>query len=77
MRLVADTRLLDVDEVLALEKKYDLPVHALCMIYTPETDLVSSNPAIRASAEAYVVEMLTRGQRLGIKVLPVMPTRRA
>lgn len=74
IELVADVGALDVDEVLALQKKYDLPVHALCMIYTPETDLVSSNPATRRAAEDYVVEMLKRGERMGVKVLPVTPT---
>ncbi|HEY1762313.1 MAG TPA: sugar phosphate isomerase/epimerase family protein [Acidimicrobiales bacterium] len=74
IELVADVQNLDVVEVLALQEKYDLPVHALCMIYTPETDLVSSDPATRRAAEDYVFEMLKRGQRIGVRVLPVTPT---
>lgn len=74
IELVADPHALDASEVIALQRKYHLPVHALCMVYTAETDLVSSDPAKRQAAEDYVVEMLDRGQRIGIKVLPVTPT---
>jgi sugar phosphate isomerase/epimerase len=74
IELVADGAGLDVDEVLGLQRRYQLAVEAVCMIYTCETDLVSSNPHIRADAVTYVKETLKRGQRIGIKVLPITPT---
>ena len=51
-----------------------MPVSSIVSIYTPERDLVSSNPAIRANTVAYIKGNVDFAAELGAKIVTLTPT---
>jgi sugar phosphate isomerase/epimerase len=54
--------------------KHNMPVSSIVSIYTPERDLVSSNPAIRANTVAYIKGNVDFAAALGAKIVTLTPT---
>ena len=44
------------------------------MLYGPATDVVSSDPEIRAAARSYILGMLDDFAKVGVEVIPITPT---
>jgi sugar phosphate isomerase/epimerase len=64
----------DVAEINRLQERTGVRVASLCMIYGPQTDLVSSDPATRADALGYIIRMLDLAARVGVEIIPITPT---
>jgi sugar phosphate isomerase/epimerase len=74
IELLADPGTFEVATIKGLQERFSLPVGSVCMIYTPETDLVSSNPDVRANAVSYIREMIGRAGEIGVQYMPITPT---
>jgi sugar phosphate isomerase/epimerase len=64
----------DVAEINDHQKRTGLKVASLCMIYGPDTDVVSSDPGIRRNARDYILQMLALAAQVGVEVMPITPT---
>jgi len=74
IELLADPENFDVREITELQRRYELSVASVCMIYGPDTDLVSADSSIRDHAREYVRDMIARGGAVGVQMLPITPT---
>jgi sugar phosphate isomerase/epimerase len=74
IELLGQPSTFDVDEINRLQRQTGVKVASLCMIYGPETDIVSSNPATREHARNYILTMLSLGAEVGVEVVPITPT---
>jgi sugar phosphate isomerase/epimerase len=74
VELLADPATFDVPAIRRLIDRHGLPVGSVCMIYTGETDLVSSDPDVRANTTAYIRDMIDRAGDLGVQYIPITPT---
>jgi len=57
-----------------LLEKYHLEASSICAIYTPQRDLVSSNPEIRKNAVHYLKQCVDFAKAIGAKGISVTPT---
>lgn len=64
----------DVSEINAHQGRTGVHVASLCMIYSPETDIVSSDPATRKHALDYIRNMLEPASQVGVEIIPITPT---
>ena len=64
----------DVARIKDNQARTGLKVASLCMIYGPDTDIVSSDPGIRRSALDYILEMLGLAAQVDVEVVPITPT---
>ena len=74
IELLGDPGNFDVDEINRLAKQHGLKPASICMLYGPATDVVSSNPEIRAAARSYILGMLDDFAKVGVEVIPITPT---
>lgn len=71
---VGEPERMDANHIRRLLDKYKLEASSICAIYTPERDLVSSNPAIRKNAVSYLKKCVDFAVTLGAKGISVTPT---
>ena len=64
----------DVREINAHQERTGVQVKSLCMVYTPDTDIVSSDPATRKHARDYILTMLEPAAQVGVEIIPITPT---
>jgi sugar phosphate isomerase/epimerase len=64
----------DIGQIDELQRKYEVSVRSICMIYTSQTDLVSSDPSIREHTRAYIRDMIDRASEAGVEIIPITPT---
>lgn len=74
IELLGDPSKFDVREINAHQERTGVKVAALCMLYGPETDVVSSNPARRKQALDYILRMLELAAQVGVEIIPITPT---
>lgn len=74
IELLGNPDAFDVEEINRLARQHGIVPASLCMIYTPETDVVSSDAAVRANARDYIIGMLDRAAAVGVEVIPITPT---
>jgi sugar phosphate isomerase/epimerase len=74
IELLADPARFDVDEINRLQKRFGVTPASLCMLYGPDTDVVSSNPETRANARGYIMDMLDRASHTSVEIIPITPT---
>lgn len=71
---VGEPEQMDAGRIRGLLDKYALKASSICGIYTPERDLVSSNPEIRKQAVQYLKQCVDFAVALGAKGISVTPT---
>lgn len=64
----------DVRKILHALEKNNVEASSICALYTPERDLVSSNPAIRKQAVQYLKDCVVFAKSIGAKGISVTPT---
>jgi sugar phosphate isomerase/epimerase len=74
IELLGDPANFDVPEINAHQERTGVKVASLCMIYTPQTDIVSPDPATRKHALEYIVRMLEPAANVGVEIIPITPT---
>jgi sugar phosphate isomerase/epimerase len=74
IELLGDPSNFDVQEINAHQERTGVKVKALCMLYNPETDIVSSNPATRKNALDYILRMLEPAAEVGVEIIPITAT---
>jgi sugar phosphate isomerase/epimerase len=74
VELVGAPDRLDAGRIAELLDEYDIRASSICGLYGPETDLVSSDPAIRRAALAYVRSCVDFAATVGAEVISVTPT---
>jgi sugar phosphate isomerase/epimerase len=74
IELLGDPDRFDAGQINALQRDYEVSVRSICMIYTPQTDLVSSDPGIRQHTMAYIRGMIDRASEVGVEIIPITPT---
>jgi sugar phosphate isomerase/epimerase len=74
IELLGDPERFDVDEINRLAAQHGVKPASICMLYGPATDVVSSNPEIRAAARSYILGMLDDFAKVGVEVIPITPT---
>lgn len=71
---VGEPERMDAGRIRGLLDKYELKASSICAIYTPERDLVSSNPDIRKQAVSYLKQCVDFAVALGAQGISVTPT---
>jgi sugar phosphate isomerase/epimerase len=74
IELLGDPGRFDAGQINELQSSYEVAVRSICMIYTPHTDLVSSDPSIRQHTLAYIRDMIDRASEVGVEIIPITPT---
>jgi sugar phosphate isomerase/epimerase len=74
IELLGDPANFDVAAINAQQKRTGVKVASLCMIYSPETDIVSSDAATRKQALDYILTMLELAAEVGVEIVPITPT---
>lgn len=74
IELLADPANFEPATIRELIERHDLPVGSVCMIYTRETDLVSTDPDVREHTKSYIREMIDRASEVGVQYMPITPT---
>jgi sugar phosphate isomerase/epimerase len=74
IELLADPATFDPAKIGELIERHDLPVGSVCMIYTRETDLVSTDPDVRKHTKRYIRDMVDRASEIGVQYIPITPT---
>jgi len=64
----------DANQIRKLLDQYQLDASSVCAIYTPERDIVSSNPEIRKNAIEYVKQCVHFAKTIGAEGISVTPT---
>jgi sugar phosphate isomerase/epimerase len=64
----------DVAEINGHQERTGVQVKSLCMIYSVETDIVSSDAATRKHALDYILTMLELAAQVGVEIIPITPT---
>jgi sugar phosphate isomerase/epimerase len=71
---VGEPETMDAHRIRKLLDTYNLGASSICAIYTPERDLVSSNPEIRANTVRYIKQCVDFAKIIGAKGISVTPT---
>jgi sugar phosphate isomerase/epimerase len=74
IELLADPSNFDVAEINAHQERTGVQVKSVCMIYGPDTDIVSSDRGIRQKALDYILGMLSPAAEVGVEIIPITPT---
>ncbi len=74
IELLGEPAAFDVDEINRHRERTGVAVGSVCMIYGPDTDVVSSDGRIRRHARDYILQMLELGAQVGVEVVPITPT---
>jgi sugar phosphate isomerase/epimerase len=74
VELVGAPDRLDAGHIVETLDKHEIRASSICGLYGPETDLVSSDPAIRRAALAYVRSCVDFAAAVGAEVISVTPT---
>jgi sugar phosphate isomerase/epimerase len=74
IELLADPANFDPATISGLIGKHELPVGSVCMIYTQDTDLVSTDESVRENTKSYIRDMVDRCSEIGVQYMPVTPT---
>ena len=74
IEVLGDPVRFDADEINRLQARHGVKAASICMIYGPATDVVSSNPDIRAAARRYILGMLDEAAKVGVEIVPITPT---
>jgi sugar phosphate isomerase/epimerase len=74
IELLAQPANFDIDEINRHQQRTGVTVASLCMIYGPDTDLVSSSAATRSGALSYVLAMVELAAKVGVEIIPITPT---
>ena len=74
VEIVGEPELLDTGEIRDLLHKHSINASSILGIYTPQRDLVSSDPSIRRAAIEYIKANVRVAHTLGAEVTSVTPT---
>jgi sugar phosphate isomerase/epimerase len=74
IELLADPATFEPAKIKELIERHGLRAGSVCMIYTRETDLVSTDPGVRAHTKDYIRDMIERASQLGVQYMPITPT---
>ncbi len=74
IELLADPSAFDIDEINRHQERTGVKVGSVCMIYAPDTDVVSAEESIRRHALEYILQMLQLAAQVGVEVVPITPT---
>jgi D-psicose/D-tagatose/L-ribulose 3-epimerase len=74
VELAGEPHQVNLDEVRRLLADYSLRCGSICGIYTPERDLSSANPEVRANAVKYVKDCVDMAVSLGATLVIVVPS---
>jgi sugar phosphate isomerase/epimerase len=74
IELLGQPSAFDVDKINRLREHTGLQVGSLCMIYAPDTDIVSADERVRRHARDYILHMLELAGQVGVEIVPITPT---
>ena len=74
IELLGQPSAFDVDTINRLRERTGVQVGSLCMIYTPDTDIVSADESVRRHARDYILHMLELAGLVGVEIVPITPT---
>jgi sugar phosphate isomerase/epimerase len=72
--IVGEPEQISANQYSEVLSRFNMPVSSIVSIYSPERDLVSSNPAIRANTIKYIKGNVDFAVALGAKIVTLTPT---